>query len=244
MTKNAAVILAAGKGKRMGGVFPKVLFNLNNRSLIDRVIETSFNINPARIIVVVGFGKDQVIEHLSKYIGLEFVEQDKQLGTGHAVQMTYQKLKEFEGNILVLNGDVPLISSESLKSFLDYHNKSGCGATVMTAEYDNPEGYGRIIRNTEGRLERIVEQKDASIEELSVNEINTGIIVFKSEPLFKFIFNLRSDNAQRELYITDMIEILSKNNVVLEAWKNPNSQETYGVNRPEQLKTLEDIVSD
>ena len=257
------IILAAGKGKRMGGVYPKVLLKLGGRFLIDYVIRTALSLNPSRIVVVVGFAKEQVMEYLKSYeaiepgyrqglsgasegskqaVKLHYSFQEQQLGTGHAVRQTEKLFKEFNGTIVLLNGDVPLISTSTLQELLANHTKTGAGATVLTAHYENPGGYGRIVRDAAGNLLRIVEEEDAADKEKQISEINTGTFVFRAEHLFAHLSELKRDNAQTEYYVTDLIRILRKHGIAVAAWRTAHPEETYGVNTPEQLEALQSIL--
>jgi len=233
------VILAAGKGTRMGGDLPKVLFELKEKALINYVVETSEQLGATLISVVVGYGADKVINHLESFsgLGLKFSEQKEQNGTGHAVQQAIHLFDDFSGNIIVLYGDVPLISSNELKQFITQHESQNNDVTVMTADYPDPTGYGRIIKDN-GVFVKIVEQKDCTVEELKVTEINSGIMVFKSEILKKYLSELQNDNNQAEYYLTDMVEILLKNGHKVSAWMTDKSEQVYGVNTPEHLEYL------
>ncbi|MCP4727560.1 MAG: NTP transferase domain-containing protein [bacterium] len=242
MTNTAVVILAAGKGKRMGGVYPKVLFKLGEKPIIDYIVETVLKLRFARIVIVAGFGKEQLIEHLDQYSGLEFAVQEQQLGTGHAVQQSVDTIKDFEGDVMVLNGDVPLISEDVLLQFVDHHKNSGSGATVLIAEYEDPAGYGRIVRDSNNEFLKIVEHKDASEDELKIREINTGMLIFKSGPLFDHLSDLSDNNVQKEFYITDMIEILREKDIPVSVWKTPFPEQTYGINTPEHLEALSRLL--
>jgi len=236
------VILAAGKGKRMGGIHPKVMFELDGRPLIDYVIETAGKLEPERICVVVGFGREQVKEHLAGRDNLEFAVQEPQLGTGHAVIQTKDAFRGFRGMFMVLYGDVPLISLETLRKLIRQHEETGAAATILSAEYANPFGYGRIIRDDRGNVNRIVEEKDAPDEIKKIREINTGIYVFDADKLFAHLDELRPENVQKELYITDMIGIFRKKGFPVGAVLAQHPEETYGVNTPEQLEELRQLL--
>jgi len=236
------IILAAGKGKRMGGVFPKVLFQLDGKPLIDYVVVTAQALDPALMVLVVGFEKEKIINHLSNISGITFAVQEKQLGTGHAVQQTSEIFRGFDGLVLLLYGDVPLISAETLRKLIEYHNESGNDATVLTADYQNPHGYGRIFRDVNGDLLCIIEEKDADESEKKIHEINTGMYVFNAPALYNHLFELKSNNIQKELYITDMIGLLREKGHSVGAYKTHTPSETYGVNTYEQLEELQKIL--
>jgi len=232
------IILAAGKGKRMGGVRPKVLFRLGEKTLIDYVVRTAVSLNPSLLVAVIGFGGEKLRAHLSGVPGIRFAVQEEQRGTGHAVRHAGSAFRGFSGAALVLNGDTPLISAGTLRSLVAFHRKAAPAATVMTADYDNPSGYGRILRDGGGKLLRIVEEKDASASEKRITEVNTGTFVFDAGLLFRLLPELQPDNAQHELYITDMVAILRERGHPVGAWKTRRPEETYGVNAPGQLEAL------
>lgn len=232
------IILAAGKGKRLGGIYPKVLFELAGRPLIDHVLDTAEALDPDRIVIVVGFGRDKVMSHFADRKGIRFAVQEPQLGTGHAVQQAEAALGDFDGAILILNGDVPLISPRSLRAFIDHYHRTGAAATVMTARFDDPHGYGRIIRNGNDDLFKIVEEKDATSAERSITEVNSGTFIFSAEVLYTHINFLTTENIQREYYITDMIAVLREHGYRVGAWETPHPDETRGVNTPEHLEAL------
>ena len=196
----AAIILAAGKGKRMGSDIPKVLHRLKGISLIDRVIETSNKLNCSKIIAVIGHQKEIVRESLQKHSNIEFALQEQQKGTAHAVKMCFKNLEKFSGDVLILSGDVPLISFNTLKELIRVKNKKGAKASVLTANIDDPSGYGRIIRDFKGPLKKITEHKDCNENELLVNEINAGIYINEKEFLFEYIPKIGNQNSQTEYY--------------------------------------------
>jgi len=202
----ASLILAAGKGTRMKSKLPKVLHKVGGKAMVERVLETVQSIGTNRDVVIVGFGGDAVQNYLGNRA--EFVRQEEQNGTGHAVKMAQPVLGDYDGTILLLCGDTPLVTKESLEALLEEHKNSGAAATILTAHMPDPTGYGRIIRNEAGSVVRIVEQKDGKPEELAVQEVNTGMYAFDSEKLWPCLDQLSDDNAQGELYITDVVGIL------------------------------------
>jgi len=175
----ASLILAAGKGTRMKSKLPKVLHKVGGKAMVERVLETVQSIGTNRDVVIVGFGGDAVQNYLGERA--EFVRQEEQNGTGHAVKMAQPVLGDYDGTILLLCGDTPLVTKESLEALLEEHKNSGAAATILTAHMPNPTGYGRIIRNEDGHVVRIVEQKDGKPEELAVQEVNTGMYAFDSK---------------------------------------------------------------
>ena len=230
-------ILAAGKGSRMESPLPKVLHELNGKSLINYVLETASELNPNSITLVVGFQKDRVKNHI-KNDNVRYVSQDKQLGTGHAVlQMENQLISEI-GHLLILYGDVPNIKSSTLSPIIDEHIKEDRNATVITATLDDPTGYGRIIRNQNGDLLKIVEEKDCTTDEKKIKEWNPGIYIFKIPQLFSELKRIKSNNAANEYYLTDVIELIKENSPV-QAKKINDPSEVIGINTTTQLNSLE-----
>ena len=206
MAHIASVVLAAGKGTRMKSKLPKVLHKVAGKAMVERVLETASSIGTERNVVIIGFGGDAVKEYLGDRA--EYVVQEEQNGTGHAMKQAFPALGDFDGTILLLCGDTPLVTKESLENLVADHEKNQAAATVLTAHMDDPTGYGRIIREDSGKVVRIVEQKDGKPEELAVEEINTGMYAFDSKKLWPCLDLLSDDNAQGELYITDVIGIL------------------------------------
>lgn len=234
------VILAAGKGTRMNSDLPKVLHKLQSKPLIDYVIDESELLNPKEIILVVGFKKESVIKHTESRINLNYATQIEQLGTGHAVLQTNELLKNRKGHILILYGDVPNIKASTLQPIVNDHISNNRDLTLITAEIDDPTGYGRIIRDKNGNLLKIVEEKDCSDDEKKIKEWNPGIYIFKIPEVFKILNNIKTNNASKEYYLTDAIGLAQQSNMQIKAIKIENSDEVIGVNTADQLKELED----
>jgi bifunctional UDP-N-acetylglucosamine pyrophosphorylase/glucosamine-1-phosphate N-acetyltransferase len=205
MTDLHVVILAAGKGTRMKSARPKVLHELAGRPLIEHVLSTLTQLDAAETVMVIGHGADQVRTALAGYSRLRFVVQAPQLGTGHALLQAEPLLSGRTGTVLLLYADVPLLEAGTLSRLLETHRGARAAATVLTAELDDPYGYGRIVRDASGHLLRVVEERDASVDERAIREINSGIYAFSLEPLFPALRQLASDNAQGEYYLTDLV---------------------------------------
>ncbi|MBI5701478.1 NTP transferase domain-containing protein [Candidatus Saganbacteria bacterium] len=238
MNNIAAIILAAGKGVRMQSDLPKVFHKLGGKPLLQHVIETAQNIGIKDIYVVVGHKKELLVDYFKGW-PVKFISQDEQLGTGHAVLMAQPFLKDFNGTVLVLAGDVPLLSAETLNKLIDFHVSHKAAATDLTAKLDDAGNYGRIVRGKDGKVLRIVEKKDASAEELQIQEINSGTFCFNSEDLFSALTKLKPENAQKEHYLTDTIEILNKMDRPVFAYMTGDFKETLGINTKEELAALE-----
>lgn len=223
-----AVILAAGKGTRMKSKLYKVLHPVCGKPMVEHVVDQVKEIKPKEIMVVVGYGAEHVREQLGE--GLTYVRQEEQLGTGHAVQVTKEQLAFKQGSTLILCGDTPLITSETMERLIDYHHQEQAAVTILTTNLQNPKGYGRIIRDQKGEVLRIVEEQDASLEEQQVTEINTGIYCFDNQKLWQALANINNDNAQGEYYLTDCIQILKAAQEKVLGFLTEDSAETMGVN--------------
>jgi len=241
----AVVILAAGKGKRMNNPdMAKVMYEINGKPMVEYVVELAAVVQSARTLVVVGWQKQMVMDYLSEKIPtVEFVEQAQQLGTGHAVLETADVLKDFEGDVLILSGDAPLLTEKTAKALIGYHRTSQAVATILTADFDDPTGYGRIIHNEDGSVKKIVEHKDASKKELGIREINSGIYLFNKQKLFDCLRQLSPNNVQGEYYLTDVFEMFWKNNWRVSAVKAIDTIEVMGINDPTQLEFARSIIA-
>lgn len=240
MSNLAAVILAAGKGTRMKSVLPKVLHEVGGKPMVQHVLDAAKEAGAEKNVVVIGFGAESVAESL-KDQG-EFAIQAEQLGTGHAVMQAREKLAGFAGTVMVLCGDTPLLTGETLHSLFAAHSKAKAAATVLTAVMPDPSGYGRVIRDAKGNVLKIVEQKDAKPVELAVQEVNTGIYCFEKEVLFDALDHIGCENQQGEYYLTDVIGILVNSGSKVWAVEAKNSEETLGVNSRLQLAQAEKVL--
>lgn len=209
--------------------------------MVEYVVETAKKVGVERIILVVGHKREKTQE-LLKHLDVEFVIQEEQLGTGHAVLQTKDLLSDFDGDILILCGDMPLLKSSTVKKLLEEHRTKKAVATVLTTILENPSGYGRIIRDEKGMVKKIVEEGDASADEKKVKEINTGTFCFDSKSLFSVLTRITPENKQREYYLTDALELLRKRNLPIWAVIAPNPQEGLGINSQEELEKMEEIL--
>lgn len=226
--KRFAIVLAAGQGKRMKSKLYKVLHPVCGKPMVGHVLDTVKKVECERSIVVVGHGAEAVKSYLGT--SAEYVLQEQQLGTGHAVKQAGPLLAQEEGTTIVICGDTPLVKEETLNALIDLHTRKGAAATILTASMNNPKGYGRIIRGQSGFVERIVEQKDCSPEEDAVQEINTGTYCFDNAKLFAALEKVTNSNAQQEYYLTDVIGILVQNGEVVEGYLTEDYAESIGVN--------------
>ncbi|WP_334078050.1 bifunctional UDP-N-acetylglucosamine diphosphorylase/glucosamine-1-phosphate N-acetyltransferase GlmU [Paenibacillus sanfengchensis] len=227
--KRFAIVLAAGQGKRMKSKLYKVLHPVCGKPMVGHVLNTVKKVQCERSIVVVGHGAEAVKSYLGT--NAEYVLQAQQLGTGHAVKQAGSLLGQEEGTTIVICGDTPLVTEETLQAMLELHERQEAAATVLTASMDRPQGYGRVIRDSvKGSVARIVEQKDCSPEEDAVKEINTGTYCFDNAKLFAALEKVTNSNAQQEYYLTDVIGILVGEGEVVEGYMTEDLAESIGVN--------------
>ncbi|HTX19413.1 MAG TPA: sugar phosphate nucleotidyltransferase [Bacteroidota bacterium] len=240
----ATVIMAGGKGTRMlNAEKAKVMFEVGGRPMIDHVVELARSLGSSRIIAVVGYRRETVAAHLkSTGAPVECAIQEPQLGTGHAVMQTEKFLRKFEGDVLVLSGDVPLLRKEAVEKLIAHHRSRGAVATILTADLDDPKGYGRILRGEEGHVLGIVEEKDATDEQRRVREINSGIYIFVSSYLYDGLAHITTDNAQKEYYLTDVFGYFWRNGLTVAAQKARDFNEIRGVNTVAQLEEAERVL--
>ncbi|MBK4142333.1 bifunctional UDP-N-acetylglucosamine diphosphorylase/glucosamine-1-phosphate N-acetyltransferase GlmU [Corynebacterium macginleyi] len=239
-TSSAVVVLAAGAGTRMKSTKQKTLHEIGGRALLGHALHAAAGINPDHLVTVVGHQRDQVspvVEKISKELDREVIlaVQEEQRGTGHAVSCGISPLSDFEGTIIVTNGDVPLLTSETIEGLRNTHTAQGNAVTVLSMHLADPTGYGRIMRETDGSVSAIVEHKDATEEQRLVDEVNSGVFAFDAAALRDALTKLDTDNAQGELYITDVLEIARTAGHGVGAHVAADPQELAGVNDRVQL---------
>jgi bifunctional UDP-N-acetylglucosamine pyrophosphorylase/glucosamine-1-phosphate N-acetyltransferase len=242
------VILAAGKGTRMKSARPKVLHRVAGAPMIDYVLRTAATLAPRSITVVIGHQADDLKTALARYSGLRTVVQEPQLGTGHALRITEPLFDGTKGTLVLLSGDVPLLSAKSLKDLVVRHSTTGAAATVITSVVANPHGYGRIVRTGDAgapegeQIARIVEERDATDAERQIREINSGIYAFSVEGLFDALRELKSDNAQREYYLPDLVARFRAQGRGVQTMVVGNPNEIQGINSRSELAAVSRIV--
>lgn len=246
MEKIAAVILAAGKGTRMNegqsSPIPKVMFRIHNRPMIEYSIENMENAGVEKIVLVVGYQKEMVTDDIGNKV--EYAVQEEQLGTGHAAMQAQKNLEGRVDAVIVCYGDMPLFKPETIKNLIAKYQEQEPTIAMLSVKFDDPEywAYGRIVRDEEGYVEAIVEQKDCSPEQLKIKESNPGFYIFNAEWLWENFNKLSTNNAQHEYYLTDMIHIAKEQGKKIIAVPVSEENEVLGINNPEQLKKVEDIL--
>ncbi|MFD0897184.1 bifunctional UDP-N-acetylglucosamine diphosphorylase/glucosamine-1-phosphate N-acetyltransferase GlmU [Loigolactobacillus binensis] len=228
MTAKYTVILAAGQGTRMKSKLAKVLHPVCGRPMVDHVLTQVEQLQPDKIVTVIGHGADAVKAALGQRT--DYALQAVQKGSGDAVLQTEAQLGDQAGMTMIVSGDTPLLTAKTFEQLFEYHKEKGAKATVLTATAADPTGYGRIIRNDLGVVEKIVEQKDASHEEAAITEINTGVYCFDNAALFAALHEVGNDNAQGEYYLTDVIGILKAKGEIVSAYRMKDFEESLGVN--------------
>lgn len=240
----AVVILAAGEGTRMRSSLPKVLHRIGGRPLVGHVLDTARDLSPSHVVVVVRHERDRVADAVAGVSSeVVIVDQDDVPGTGRAVEVALDALPAFDGDVLVLSGDVPLLGDETLRALIASHRTQQAQATLLTAVVDDPTGYGRVLRDASGAVERIVEQKDASEDEARVREINAGVYVFRAGPLRSHLAGVGTDNAQGEKYLTDVIGLLRADDARVAASVVADASLILGVNDRVQLAEAARILN-
>ncbi|MEO2077186.1 MAG: bifunctional UDP-N-acetylglucosamine diphosphorylase/glucosamine-1-phosphate N-acetyltransferase GlmU [Bacillus sp. (in: firmicutes)] len=240
MSNRYAVILAAGQGTRMKSKLYKVLHPVCGKPMVQHVVDQIKKLNIHEMVTITGHGAEMVQSQLGDTS--LYALQEEQLGTAHAVMQASRMLEDKEGVTIVVCGDTPLITAETMESLFKHHEELSAKATILTAKIENPTGYGRIIRNEEGFVEKIVEHKDATEAEREINEINTGTYCFDNKALFEALKNVSNDNVQGEYYLPDVIEILKNQGEVVTAFQTNEFEETLGVNDRVALAEAERIM--
>lgn len=240
MSELRAVILAAGKGTRMRSKLPKVLHKVGGKPMLQHVLDAADAAGAAEKIVIVGH-EAELVEAMVGEQG-KIVLQAEQLGTGHAVMQTQDALADFKGTVMILCGDTPLLDGAELKKFYEAHVQSGAAATVLTAHMDNPFGYGRIVRDAEGNVQGIVEEKDADAQQKLIKEVNTGIYCLECPLMFEVLSTLTCDNAQGEYYLTDVLTKLNAAGRKVGGVVTEDSDMVMGINSRRQLAEAESVM--
>lgn len=231
----AAVILAAGRSTRMKSGLPKVMHDICGRPMLAYVIDACREAGIRSIHLVVGFGKEQVTEFLDGEEGIRFVEQTEQKGTAHAVSMCAPTLTGFDGDVVVIAGDMPLVRAETLRALLDSHRGSAAAASIATTVLENPTGYGRIVRDLRGDFERIVEHRDCTAEQLTIREVNPSYYCFDAAALLEALPRVKADNAKGEYYITDVLTIIRAAGQTVKAVVSLPAEDATGINSRVEL---------
>lgn len=242
MKKRYVIVLAAGQGTRMKSKLFKVMHPVMGRPMVGHVVQAALDAKVDQVYTVTGFGAEVVKDYLQDKS--EYVYQEEQLGTAHAVEQARSLLEGKEGTTLVLSGDTPLLQADTIKKLMDFHENENAKATVLTALAEDPFGYGRVIRAEDGSVDKIVEEKDASVEERKVREINTGSYCFDNQVLFEVLKNVDNDNAQGEYYLPDVIEILEEREEIVGAYQLNNMDEALGVNNRVALSEAQAIMQE
>ncbi|MBI5207633.1 MAG: bifunctional UDP-N-acetylglucosamine diphosphorylase/glucosamine-1-phosphate N-acetyltransferase GlmU [Candidatus Firestonebacteria bacterium] len=242
MQKTSIIILAAGAGTRMKSDLPKILHPVYGKPMIYYLLDTVKTFKLDKKIIIVGCQGKLVKESLKVQSGLTFVTQKKQLGTGHAVIQAKNEFVNYDGNVLILCGDTPLLKKETINNLIKHHSQTKSDVTIITCNLNEPFGYGRIIRNEHNKVVKIIEEKDALPSEQEIKEINTGIYCFKADKLFKSLKNLRPLNNQKELYLTDVIEIFFRKNYLINTIIANDSAEIMGINSRYELAQASEYI--
>ena len=239
----SVIVLAAGKGKRMKSEIPKVLHRISGQPILYYVLSLAVKLNPKNIFTITGQKKGLVSDYIkNNFPGIKTVPQPEQLGTAHAVSMVKKYKKDLGKNVLILSGDSPLISIGTLKKLIEYRSNSGSSASLITSIIPDPEGYGRIIKDSDGNIIKIVEETDTSPEEKKIHEVNSSIYCFDTKSLFENIEKIKDQNKQKEYYLTDIVEMLVKKGKKVSSLKIPDYREVMGINDRFQLSVVENIM--
>lgn len=239
--KLKTLILAAGKGTRMKSDMPKVIHKVNGIPMITKIIDTLSGLNPEENILILGHKKEEVLKVVGE--NCDYVLQTEQLGTGHAVIQAKEKLEGYDGDVMILCGDTPLLRESTLKSLYEYHKESGAVTTILTSIYENPFGYGRIVKE-DGLVKAIVEEKEASEEIKKIKEVNAGVYCFNSKELFKALDKIDNNNEKGEYYLTDVIGIQVSENKKVQSFILEDKMEILGINSKVELTQAGKVLRD
>ncbi len=243
MDKIRAIVPAAGKGKRLqavSGDLPKAMFRVCGKPMLELVMENISFIEPEDIYVVVGCGKEKIIEHFGKKC--HYVEQKQQLGTGHAVMECASAFEGFDGSVLITFGDMPLFRREEMLKMCIQHQQNGADCTLMTAENPALKLWARVVRDADGNFASIVEGKDCTPEQEKIKELFSGVMVFNSRALFSILPSMGCNNVQHEYYVTEVPELMRKQGMKVETYFTADGDDLRGINTPEDLAACEQIL--
>jgi len=243
MKEIRAIVPAAGKGKRLqkiSGTLPKAMFPVDNRPMLEIVLENLNFIADKDIFIVVGYGKDVILERFGdRYC---YAEQKEQLGTGHAVMMCAEDFKDFDGTVLITFGDMPLFRRDEFYKMCRQHQENGAACTLMTAENPDLKLWARVLRDAEGKFSAIIEGKDCNEEQAKIKELFAGVLAFDSKALFALLPQLGCANVQHEYYVTEVPEMMVKRGMKVETYFTPDGDDLRGINTPEDLEACEKIL--
>jgi len=238
-TPLAAIILAAGKGTRMDSDLPKVLHIVAGKPMVQWVVDAVLEAGASRVILVVGHGAEIVKKQIQ---GCEYVLQEPQLGTGHAVLVCKESLADFDGNIVVLGGDGPLLRADTIHAMVALQETSGCGATLATSSIPDPTGYGRIVRDEHNQFAEIIEHKNATPEQLEILEVYPSYAVFESSALWSCLDKLRPNSLTNEYYLTEIPQMLLERGLDVEIVNAVSPEDILSINTPKQLEDVETVL--
>jgi len=239
-----AIVPAAGKGSRLqkiSGDLPKAMFPVGKRPMLEIVLENISFIDDNNIYIVVGYGKEKITEHFKDRF--TYVEQKQQLGTGHAVMECAEEFADFDGNVLITFGDMPLFRREELVNMCRQHDLNNADCTLMTAENESLKLWARIVRDENGNFSRIVEGKDCTPEQAAIKELFSGVMVFNSKSLFRILPQVGCANVQKEYYVTEVPELMVKSGMKVETYFTKDGDDLRGINTPEDLDICERILN-
>lgn len=232
------LILAAGKGTRMKSELPKVLHRVNGKAMLHKILEVVNSLQPEENILILGYKREEILKTL---VNCSYVVQEEQLGTGHAILQAKEKLERYHGDIMVLYGDTPLLREETLQALYQYHQEQKATTTVLTAIYENPFGYGRILKQ-DGKVLGIVEEKEATEEQKRIQEINAGVYCFDSQALWKALSQIDNHNEKGEYYLTDVLSIQAQEGKKVLSYQLEDAQEILGVNSKVELAEASKVL--